>query len=562
MSSRVGKARPGFAPMQKLTKTMIIILLTAASGALSAAPVGYSINSDSTTSEPDSLYTLDLSTGNVIKNIGIVQTGALANGRRMDVEGLAFAPDGMLYGIDDESLKLFRINPATALVDPNRDYQIIGNALTPQNNDFGMTFTCDGALYVTSVTRHSLYKIVLTGTDTATATLVGDLLNQVKIGALAAYGNPAKLYGLSNGAADAGVGPSAPYLYSIDTTDGHAENLGQLVDDSPGLGFDRSFNEAGLSFDDEGNLWAITDRSPGKPSQVLKINPVNQKIVEVHNTSEQGFESLAISAPAGCTLSNPEDYATFLVQKQFVDGNNITPVTFNFQCTSGTVLNPSKTIYPTEDGFGPYQVSFNVGNLPTAAVECAITEEPVSGYTPEYECQSEGSCSTNDGTGPCSFQAVRTGQTGLCVVRNRVDPVEITVSKDWLYTRSELVVDDNAEISLYCSNVTDGDGKSTGNTMSWRWDFTGNPASQVAMVYPDFSGDTQCWTEERLNSSAIESESTCSAPVTIAVGESKRSCAITNTVFFEGIPTLNPLGLVLISALMLLTGLISVRRIA
>ncbi len=66
--------------MQRMIKTLMITLLTAASATLSAAPVGYSINSDSTTSEPDSLYTIDLSTGNVIKNIGIVQTGALVDG--------------------------------------------------------------------------------------------------------------------------------------------------------------------------------------------------------------------------------------------------------------------------------------------------------------------------------------------------------------------------------------------------------------------------------------------------------------------------------------------------
>ncbi len=438
--------------------------------------MGYSINSDSTTSEPDSLYTIDLATGNVIENIGIVQTGALANGRRMDVEGLAFAPDGMLYGIDDESLKLFRINPATALVDPNRDYQIIGNVLTPQNNDFGMTFACDGTLYVTSVTKQSLYRIDLTGSNTASATLIGPF--GAKIGALAAYGSAPHLYGLSNGTL--GGDAAGPHLYEINHLTGAASDLGPL-----GGAFDKAFSEAGLSFDANGQLWAMTDRTlsgSDKSSQVLRIDIGAKAAVEVHTLTEQGFESLAIATPGGCGAPIPGDYATFLAQKRFTDGNNITPVTFNFSCTSGTVFNSSKTIIPTEDGFGPYQVAFNVGNLPDgAAVECEITEVPVSGYTPEYECQSGTSCSTNDGAGPCLFQAVSTGQTGLCLVNNRVDPVEVTVTKEWLYSRPEIVVDDNAEISLYCSNVADGDGQSTGNTMRWSWDFTGNPVSQVAI---------------------------------------------------------------------------------
>jgi hypothetical protein len=151
---------------------------------------------------------------------------------------------------------------------------------------------------------------------------------------------------------------------------------------------------------------------------------------------------------------------------------------------------------------------------------------------------------------------------GLCRVSNRVDPVEITVTSEWLYTRPEIPVVDGAEINLYCSNVTDGDGEPDGNAMRWTWDFSGNPASQVAVLYPDFDGSTRCRTEERMNASAIESESGCSDPITIAPGDSTRVCAVTSTVFFEGIPTLNPFGLVLISALMLLTGLVSVRRIA
>ncbi|MFC1720301.1 IPTL-CTERM sorting domain-containing protein, partial [Pseudomonadota bacterium] len=535
-------------------KTLLITLLTAASATLSAAPVGYTINSDSTTSEPDSLYLIDLLNGQTIKNVGIVQLPPLATGRRMDVEGLAFAPDGTLYGIDDESLKLFRINPATALVDSSRDYQIVPGVLTPKNNDFGMTFACDGSLYVTSVDKQSLYQVVITGSDTATTTKITDL--GAKISALAAWGNPTQLYGLSNGELYADVA-GRPHLYRINPADGVVTDLGELGGDYA------QYAQAGLGFDDSGQLWAMTDRSPSEPSQILKINlgTTPPKAEQVILTSEQGFESLAVAPPGGCNDVVPGDYATFVAQKQFTDGNNITPVTFNFKCTGGTVLNSSKTIFPDADGFGPYQVAFNVGDLPSGAVECDITEEPVVGYTPEYECESDATCSTSEGAGPCLFQSVQAGVTGSCLVRNQVDPVEITVTKEWLYKREDTVVNDSVEISLYCSYVADGDGDSTGEVMSWTWEFDGSPASNVATLYPDFNGETECWTQEHAIASAIESESTCSAPVSILLGDTERDCDVTNTVFFEGIPTLNPYGLALISALMLLTGLISVRRI-
>jgi hypothetical protein len=37
---------------------------------------------------------------------------------------------------------------------------------------------------------------------------------------------------------------------------------------------------------------------------------------------------------------------------------------------------------------------------------------------------------------------------------------------------------------------------------------------------------------------------------------------VTNTVFFEGVPTLNQYGLILITALMLLTGTAAMRRLS
>jgi hypothetical protein len=362
---------------------------------------------------------------------------------------------------------------------------------------------------------------------------------------------------LSNGQiGENAAGP--PRLYQIDVDSFLVTDLGQIS------GTFEPFAEAGLAFgDNENELWAITDTSPNaKPSQVLKIDIPSVSASNVNNTTETGFESLAISPPAGCDTFDPDQVATFVAQKQFSDGNNVTPVTFNFKCTSGTVVNKSKTIEPEENGFGPYQVAFNVGNIPDGvAVDCEIEEVPPPGYTPAYECQSETTCSTNEGAGPCTFQSVRIGQAGYCKVRNQVNPVKLTVTKEWEFAESESIIEDNADITLLCSNVVDGNGEFVGNRMRWRWEFDGNPDSHVATFYPDFDGDTQCWTKEHLDTSAIETESTCSEPMTIPLGDSKPECVVTNTLFYEGIPTLNPFGLALVSALMLLTGLISFRRI-
>ena len=57
------KTRVVAALMKKLIKTMAVMLLTTLSASLAAAPFGYSINADSGSNNADSLYLIDLATG-------------------------------------------------------------------------------------------------------------------------------------------------------------------------------------------------------------------------------------------------------------------------------------------------------------------------------------------------------------------------------------------------------------------------------------------------------------------------------------------------------------------
>ena len=94
--------------MPKTCTTLLTILLTLLSASLAAAPIAYSINSDSGTVDEDSLYRIDLATG-------VSTRIASLTPEKLDVEGLAFAPNGTLYAIDDESLTLFTLDPNTAV---------------------------------------------------------------------------------------------------------------------------------------------------------------------------------------------------------------------------------------------------------------------------------------------------------------------------------------------------------------------------------------------------------------------------------------------------------------
>jgi len=260
-----------------------------------AAPVGYSVNSD----EPagDSLYEIDLASG-VATRVGDVLSPL---GSRSDIEGLAFDPFGRLWAVDDESGMLFPVNTDTALVMGEEEVGIDGIDAS-QGNDYGMSFTCEGDLFVTSVENQSLYSLELNGD----ATLIGSLGSLgARISAIAAYGNPARLYGLGNGLVNEGGPLDNRSLYEIDMNTGVAERIGP-VGDAVG-----DYFEAGLSFDAYGSLWAITERHNGAvnlPSQVLRLDLESGTGTVVSTTHEAaGFESLAIAPLAGCDVAAADE---------------------------------------------------------------------------------------------------------------------------------------------------------------------------------------------------------------------------------------------------------------
>ena len=527
-----------FGPMQKLTKILLCMLLTTFVSSLSAAPIGYSINSDSGSDNSDSLYQIDFLQGTETR-IGTVQS---QGSPKFDVEGMAFAPDGTLYAVDDESLTLFPINPDNALVQTSEEVTIQG--LEPKLNDFGMTFACDGTLYITSINKDMLYSLNPANGET---TPIGSL-GGVRIVALAAYGDPVQLYGL-------GMGSTHPYLYEIDAEAGGASPIGG------GLAGIDPYTEGGLAFDDTGLLWAITDYqlSLTSPSQILQIDEGTGEATPVDNTLERGFESLAITVPRGCQVEPTGEFAQFTVQKRFVDLNDETPVTLNIQCTNGQPNQSSVTVLPNDDGiFGQYEVNFVIDNIANGEVSCEIWESEIAGYTASYSCFSEGECAAQENR--CTFTDSKVDQGNLCVIRNYPDPVTVTVDTEWFFGSQTEEVDASVSISLMCMNVLDGDGDWINNMMVWSWDFDSNSEPESVSVLPEFDGSTQCMTQRTDGNSAIESFSSCEDWTEVLPGQDL-SCTVTNTVFFEGIPTLSRAGLLLFSALMLLTGAVAYRRI-
>jgi hypothetical protein len=280
--------------MRLLFHTACLLMIALPLGSATAAPLAYSVNSDQPLG--DTLHVLDLADGTALPvGAGVSSFG----GVRLDIEGLAMAPDLSLWAADDDSTRLFRINTATGLVIQESDVLITGLDSTIAN-DYGLTFTCDGTLLASSVVSQSLFSI---DTSTGVATRIGAAGSLgVNISAIASHGaEPARIYGLGNGL----LGDEGPQdtrsLYEISLLDGTTTLIGAL---GPAVA---DYAEAGLSFDTEGALWAITDRSQsGQPSEILQLNLETGLASVASTTTIIGFESLAIAPPGGCEPGTPQ----------------------------------------------------------------------------------------------------------------------------------------------------------------------------------------------------------------------------------------------------------------
>lgn len=251
-----------------------------------AQPFGYAVNSRGFAEEDRMhlLWRVDLATG---------QAEAIGATGFLDMEGLAFDAGQVLFGADDESNTLVTVSVNSGSATPVANERSNMGIPVSQSMDFGMAFTCDGTLLVVSDYQRSLFSA-----DPATGRLSrigaeGSL--GAPITALAARGH--EVFGLGQGI-DAAGNADSPNLYRIDVATGSAERIGALGSQVA------PYANAGLAFDGQGSLWAVTDRrddgAPDLPSEILRIDTHTGNAEKVADASVIGFESLAIAPPGGC----------------------------------------------------------------------------------------------------------------------------------------------------------------------------------------------------------------------------------------------------------------------
>jgi hypothetical protein len=247
------------------------------------------------------------------------------------------------------------------------------------------------------------------------------------------------------------------------------------------------------------------------------------------------------------------------------DGVPITePVDVHMVCTGGTPTTADTTISVAQYG------TFQVEDIPPGH-NCTITEDVPDNYTAEYSPPGVG----GDIHAGCLFEDVLPGIERKyvpyeCDITNIPDPGTLTVSKTWILAGADAGYDGDYEIKVSCDTEVVApvgeDFDSSDGCQSHRGCYAKVKASaslgdydfEFGIPEPAFGG-TDCTVEESFDDSIVESQNGCSDPETIGAGQDE-SCEIVNTVFFEGIPTLNQYGMAILALLMLGVGFVGFRR--
>lgn len=235
---------------------------------------------------------------------------------------------------------------------------------------------------------------------------------------------------------------------------------------------------------------------------------------------------------ASVLVDFPDALATFAVEKVFTDGNPAA-VEVAISCNTGLPLEQTATIAP---GGG---VTFVVTEFVEGEMDCVVTEATLAGYSAEYDNGFE----TTDVS--CTYEAIEYELESTCTITNSPDPVEITIEKVWVIESGSLdSVNADFRLTLYC------DGEIVGTPGGEQTFYGNSDAIFGALVIPNYPS-THCWVEEAVYDSAVEVNNGC-GNLQISAG-SGDSCVVTNSVFFEGIPSLNRYGLAIL--ILLVSGL-------
>ena len=159
--------------------------------------------------------------------------------------------------------------------------------------------------------------------------------------------------------------------------------------------------------------------------------------------------------------------------------------------------------------------------------------------TPAASCVFDNSNFALDGKNICSFVATP-------------KPTSLTISSV-IDSENDPNIDDSFTTTLTCTNVSPEADETFG---------TESVSTDMILLIVDWYsapvGASDCTAVMVPNSAALE-DGECS--FSFVLGDVEAGCEVTNTVFFEGIPTLDRYGLAFLTLLIMGVGMLGVRRL-
>jgi hypothetical protein len=237
-------------------------------------------------------------------------------------------------------------------------------------------------------------------------------------------------------------------------------------------------------------------------------------------------------------------------------------VTVVLTCNTGNPLTQDFVIGPAPED----KVVFVVDNFNEQEfIDCEITASSLSGFD-VLSVLANGA----DTGESCLYEAEPVDGTDLIIGLNTcvftMTPSEFSweIEKVWEFNSEDVDVSDFSSISWNCSNVVEAGLDNAVTTIAGFFNVSGNDTVTInGQPNPwagTLGGTTTCWAFENAFDSAVESDQGCSGGTSFSTDSLTGGCTITNSVFFEGIPTLSQYGLAIMALLMLGVGFIGFRR--
>ncbi|MDX1554546.1 MAG: IPTL-CTERM sorting domain-containing protein [Xanthomonadales bacterium] len=256
--------------------------------------------------------------------------------------------------------------------------------------------------------------------------------------------------------------------------------------------------------------------------------------------------------------------ARFRVTKDF-DDDNPAGVDVFLECNTGLPLQQSATIHDPDANadLGPGDftfVDFVVVDFIPGTMECDIEETVPVGYEASYFADvGEDGVAANifDDEFGCHYEGIESADF-ICEITNTLQPVDITVNKEWIDDNPEFQLPTWVDVTLFCNVPINNNFEAAEGGLYSSSQFVQPGFPGLWSVFPDWDGSTFCFAVEEDEAGVLQDESDCES-IPLAPGQDGE-CTMVNTRLYAGIPTLSQYGLILMALLMLGVGLVAFRR--